>query len=100
MAAISTWRGCSFLTSMRCTESPGETREGIEAKVWGDVGQTEAAAQSLEVDHESTGLRGWSDPKRSLICVQRQRSMTLQGDWLPYTALLWLLQALGGVMWE
>lgn len=59
MAAISTWRGCSFLTSMRCTESPGETREGIEAKVWGDVGQTEAAAQSLEVDHESTGLRGW-----------------------------------------
>lgn len=40
-------------------------------------GKTEAVAQSLEVDHESIGLRNWSDPKWSLICFQRQ------GAWVP-----------------
>lgn len=38
-------------------------------------GKTEAVAWSLEVDYEST----WSDPKRSLICFQRQGACVSPG---------------------
>lgn len=45
----------------------GETSARTEASrvMWG---KTEAVAQFLGLDHESTSLRNWQNPQQSLIC--------------------------------